>query len=67
MEKNKGGNADMPNFDKLNDRIIAEPADTPFLVMKTNLDPKDVTEDNPYYRKGQKKDTETFKNYFEQE
>ncbi|WP_198020516.1 hypothetical protein [Anoxybacteroides tepidamans] len=38
----------MKNFDSLNDRIIAEPSEEPKIVIKTNLDPKQITEENPY-------------------
>jgi hypothetical protein len=38
----------MPNFDELNDRIIAEASDSPRISIKTNLDPKNTTEENPY-------------------
>lgn len=64
MEKHKPGNEKIPDFDKLSDRIIAKPTTSPSFVMKTNLDPKDVTEDNPY---SQKEVTKEFKPYFEQE
>ncbi len=67
MEKTNPGNNDMPDFNSLSDRVIVEPTDSPFLVMKTNLDPKEVTEDNPYFQKKNKKDTKKFERYFEQE
>lgn len=68
MDKNKSGrNEKIPDFDKLTDRIIAEPSHSPFFVMKTNLDPKDVTEDNPYYKKENQTENDTFKQYFDQE
>jgi hypothetical protein len=67
VNKNKKGNEKMPDFDKLSDRMIVEPSDSPFLVVKTNLDSKDVTEDNPYYNKDNKEASDTFKQYFEQE
>lgn len=65
MEPNKPGNKKMPDFNKLSDRIIAEPTDSPFLVLKTNLDNDDVSEDNPYYEKKDSKTSE-FKSYFEE-
>ncbi|RXI98592.1 hypothetical protein DS745_19950 [Anaerobacillus alkaliphilus] len=67
MEKTNPGNDNMPDFEKLSDRVIVEPTDSPFLVMKTNLDPKDVTEDNPYFQIESKKETKKFKEYFDQE
>lgn len=48
MEKHTKGNEEMPNFDKLNDRIIAEASDSPKIQIKTNLDAKSVEEENPY-------------------
>ncbi|MCA1030464.1 hypothetical protein LCL95_05350 [Bacillus timonensis] len=38
----------IPNFDQLNDRIIAKASDEPRLVIKTNMDPQDSNEENPY-------------------
>ncbi|MEH7380726.1 hypothetical protein V7138_09625 [Bacillus sp. JJ1533] len=64
MEK-KLGNQNLPDFKELNDRIIADASDEPILVIKTNLDPKNVTEDNPYYRKS-KSDEEEFTSFFEE-
>lgn len=55
----------MPDFDSLNDRLIAEHTAQPMLVIKTNLDPKDSTVDNPYYTNKELADTEKFRNYFE--
>lgn len=60
----KPGNKDMPDFKQLEDRIIAEPSPAPKLVIKTNLDPKDVTEENPYFQ-GQE-DEKEFKEYFDE-
>lgn len=51
----------LPDFKELNDRVIAEASDEPMLVIKTNLDPKDVTEENPYF---QNKNKEKFSTYF---
>lgn len=58
-------NEQMPDFKQLNDRLIANPTDEPTLVIKTNLDPKDPTEDNPYY--SHNTDKEKFNDYFEEE
>lgn len=55
----------MPDFDSLDDRLIAEQPSTPMLVIKTNLDPKDVTEENPYLTNGPKGVTKNFRDYFE--
>ena len=42
-------------------RLYAEPSTSPSLVIKTNLDPKDPKEENPYYT--HKRD-EKFNQYF---
>ncbi|MCP8970703.1 hypothetical protein [Ectobacillus ponti] len=63
MEPRQPGNTSMPDFRELHDRVIAEPTDAPQLVIKTNLDPKDSSEENPYYRKGSNKDA--LEKYFE--
>ncbi|HYK72127.1 MAG TPA: hypothetical protein VEV44_03190 [Pseudoneobacillus sp.] len=55
----------MPDFDSLDDRLIAEQPSTPMLVIKTNLDPKDVTEENPYLSDGSKQETNKFRDFFE--
>ncbi|WP_088013536.1 hypothetical protein [Gottfriedia acidiceleris] len=61
------GNKKLPDFNELNDRIIAEHGTTgPTLVIKTNLDPKDSTVDNPYYRNETHTPKKPFKNYFEE-
>ena len=62
MEKKNPGNNEMPDFKELNDRIIEESPSTPMLVIKTNLDPKSVGEDNPYY---QEKNSKEFEDFFE--
>jgi hypothetical protein len=66
MEPRKPGNKNMPDFDQLNDRIIAESPSSPMLVIKTNLDPKDVTENNPYYHDTNVKNAKKIKDYFEE-
>ena len=65
MEPNQPGNKEMPDFKELEDRVIAEPAHSPSLVIRTNLDPKNVKEDNPYYRNEEKTDDRKFQEYFE--
>lgn len=57
----------MPDFDSLDDRIIAEPPSEPMLVIKTNLDPKDSTVDNPYFTNKSQADTKVFREFFEGE
>ncbi|WP_423801725.1 hypothetical protein [Neobacillus sp. SAB-20_R2A] len=66
MEPKQPGNGNMTDFDKLNDRIIAESPTGPMLVIKTNLDPKNVTENNPYYHNEKANDPKEFKDYFEE-
>lgn len=55
----------IPDFDSLDDRLIAEQPSSPKLVIKTNLDPKDSTEDNPYFTNQSNSDTNAFRYYFE--
>jgi hypothetical protein len=57
----------MPDFDSLNDRIIAKQPSEPMLVIKTNLDPKDSTVDNPYFTNESQADTKKFREFFEGE
>ncbi len=66
MEQNKPGNKELPDFKELEDRLIAEAPSEPMLVIKTNLDPMDSTEDNPYYQNKGLTDTEKFRDYFEE-
>jgi len=66
MEPRQPGNKKMPDFDQLNDRIILESTPTPMIVIKTNLDPENVTENNPYYQDENAKDPKEVKNYFEE-
>ncbi|MFD2442966.1 hypothetical protein ACFSO7_03120 [Bacillus sp. CGMCC 1.16607] len=55
----------MPDFDSLDDRIIAEQPNQPMLVIKTNLDPKDPTENNPYFTSNNHTNKKAFQNYFD--
>jgi len=66
MEDKQHGNQKLPDFDQLNDRLIANRPSEPMLVIKTNLDPQDVTENNPYYHNGEIKTPKKFKNFFEE-
>jgi hypothetical protein len=56
----------LPDFDQLTDRLINEPSDEPMLVIKTNLDPKQVTEENPYAQ-GKQTVSKTFETFFKGE
>jgi hypothetical protein len=66
MEPRKPGNKNMPDFEQLNDRIIAESSPSPMLVIKTNLDPKDALENNPYYHNTEVKNAKAMKEYFQE-
>jgi hypothetical protein len=62
----KAGNQNLPDFKELNDRIIADASDEPMLVIKTNLDPKNATEENPYYKESESDNREEFTSFFEE-
>ncbi|WP_028403198.1 hypothetical protein [Ectobacillus panaciterrae] len=66
MEPKKPGNEKMPDFHELEDRMIAEPSNQPTLVIKTNLDPKNATEDNPYYQNNSDKNSKQLREFFEE-
>jgi hypothetical protein len=57
----------MPDFDSLDDRVIAKQPSEPMLVIKTNLDPEDSTVDNPYFTNKSQIDTKKFRKFFEGE
>ncbi|MGM0873944.1 MAG: hypothetical protein ACQEWV_03945 [Bacillota bacterium] len=59
MDKKKTA---LPDFNKLNDRVIAEHSTSPSLVIKTNLDSEDIDKDNPYSNKSES--STDFKNFF---
>lgn len=52
----------LPDFKQLNDRLINEPSDEPMLVIKTNLDPERITDENPY-AKGKTNVSRTFASF----
>ena len=55
------------NFDRLSDRMLAENAEMSGVTIKTNLDPKNVLEDNPYFNKTKnytKEELEKLKKFF---
>ncbi|MGP7817337.1 hypothetical protein [Niallia sp. 01092] len=65
MVNNKDSN--MPDFDSLDDRVIAEGNEQPVFSVNTNLDPKNSLEDNPYFdktKKYSKEELEKFKKFF---
>jgi len=66
MEPRQPGNNKLPDFDQLNDRIIAEQPSEPHLIIKTNLDPQDSTENNPYYQGKDTSNPKALKDYFEE-
>jgi hypothetical protein len=66
MEPYQPGNNQLPDFNRLDDRIIAEQPSEPMLVIKSNIDPKDSLESNPYYHGKETKKPKEFKNFFEE-
>lgn len=64
MEPRKPGSDKLPDFEQLEDRVIANHTEAPMLVIKTNLDPEDSTVDNPYYKNKDLTDTKEFRDYF---
>jgi hypothetical protein len=66
MEPKQPGSKQMPDFDRLNDRFIVESSPSPMLVIKTNLDPKDTSENNPYYQDTEVKNAKAMKEYFQE-
>lgn len=66
MDPIKPGSKKLPDFEELDDRMIAGHTLGPTLVIKTNLDPENSTEDNPYFKNKAETDTEEFRDYFEE-
>jgi len=66
MEPKQPGNKKLPDFDQLNDRIIADRPSEVMLVIKSNLDPKDSTENNPYYHDKETNVPKEFREFFEE-
>ncbi|MGD6967964.1 hypothetical protein FZC78_06840 [Rossellomorea vietnamensis] len=66
MEKDTDKKQRDPNFDSLDDRLIASRPSSPSLVIKTNLDQQNTEELNPYYQKENQKDPEKFQNFFKE-
>ncbi len=64
VNKLSNKNEKLPDFNELDDRLIAEASASPSLVIKTNLDKEDVTEDNPYAQKNSH--TAKFENFFKE-
>lgn len=65
MEEQKGTN--LSNYDTVTDRVIAEDSDVPSVSIKTNLDPKNVLVDNPYFDKSKtysEEELEKLKKFF---
>ncbi len=55
------------NVDSLSDRVIEDGNEGPFLSIKTNVDPKDVFENNPYFDKNKtysEEELEKFRKFF---
>jgi hypothetical protein len=59
MDKHK---IELPDFNELTDRIIAEPTSSPTLVIKTNLDQENNENENPYATN--RNSSTRFKNFF---
>jgi len=66
MEPRQPGNKNLPDFKELKDRIIAEPSESPRLVIKTNLDTDSVKEENPYARSEQDETNTLLRDYFDE-
>ncbi|KON88417.1 hypothetical protein AF332_17450 [Sporosarcina globispora] len=66
MDPIKPGSKKLPDFEELDDRMISKHTSGPTLVIKTNLDPKNSTEDNPYYKNKAESDTKEFRDFFEE-
>lgn len=65
MKRKQSGNENLPDFKELSDRVLGDRPSERMLVIKTNLDPSDSTEDNPYLQE-KPKDAESFKEFFEE-
>lgn len=66
MEPKQPGSKSLPDFKEMTDRVYANPGTGPQLVIKTKLDPSEVTEENPYVLSDQPTDPEEFRNYFKE-
>lgn len=65
-EPQQPGNKNLPDFKQLDDRIIAERSTSePMLVIKTNLDPKDPSVENPYIKNANGTNAESLKDFFD--
>ena len=65
MNEEKGAN--LSGYDQLSDRIMESDSELKSVSIKTNLDPKNVLEDNPYFDKTKtysKEELEKFKKFF---
>ncbi|WP_409301035.1 hypothetical protein [Peribacillus sp. SCS-155] len=65
MEPRQPGNKNLPDFDKLNDRIIRDANQGPMLYIQTNLDKDNVKDDNPYIAENKQVDGE-LKEFFDE-
>ncbi len=65
-EPQQPGNKNLPDFNELNDRVIAERSTSgPVLVIKTNLDPEDPSVENPYIKNVNDKNSESLRDFFD--
>jgi hypothetical protein len=57
-----------PDFKELNDRLIAEAPQGPFLAIRTNLDTDDTLTENPYLNEvSTNQDKEEIRDFFNEE
>ncbi|MDQ0217793.1 hypothetical protein ELQ35_13515 [Peribacillus cavernae] len=67
MEPKQPGNKSMSDFNELSDRVIAEPSESPKLVIKTNFDEENAKNENPYYPQSEQEETNTLlRDYFDE-
>jgi hypothetical protein len=56
-----------PDFKELNDRVIAEAPEGPFISITTNLDSEDPLNENPYLStKTSEREKEKLRKYFDE-
>ncbi|PLS16477.1 hypothetical protein CVD28_15420 [Bacillus sp. M6-12] len=66
MEPQKPGSKNMPDFKELEDRMLEPRNPQPTLVIKTNLDPENPEEYNPYVQNATTNHKEKFNKFFEE-
>lgn len=58
VANHKNSKSEKADFDSLQDRLINEPSQSPSIVLKTNLDPDNMKDENPYIDHSHKQDAE---------